>query len=221
MIKPIYYRLLLIGVSGFLALYLLIQQGHSEVLVFQGYIQEGISKIEVNNLVSAIYLDYRLFDTLFEALLLLVSIQGVFLLTNVAHHEDQQALYQFEFHQEPVFTLIRQILSMIYPFFVILGIYIIVNGADSPGGGFQGGAILAALFMSRYIVSEQYLFNPYIPYRIEKWLFLVLILFIGMVIGGLVPASYSRGFILLINSFIGFEVAAAFTALFLRFVGRD
>jgi multisubunit Na+/H+ antiporter MnhB subunit len=41
------------------------------------YIERGYQETKVNNLVSAIYLNYRVFDTLFEALLLAVSVTAV------------------------------------------------------------------------------------------------------------------------------------------------
>ncbi|MGQ4808854.1 Na(+)/H(+) antiporter subunit B [Candidatus Entotheonellaceae bacterium PAL068K] len=36
---------------------------------------------------------------------------------------------------------------LVTPFILLFAIYVIVHGHDSPGGGFQGGAILAAVIM--------------------------------------------------------------------------
>lgn len=39
--------------------------------------------------------------------------------------------------------LARTIIKIISPFTILYGLYILINGEDSPGGGFQAGAILA------------------------------------------------------------------------------
>jgi hypothetical protein len=39
-------------------------------------------------------------------------------------------------------------LGFIYPLFIVFGLYIIFNGHVSPGGGFQGGAVLSAMFIN-------------------------------------------------------------------------
>jgi multicomponent Na+:H+ antiporter subunit B len=44
-------------------------------------------------------------------------------------------------------TLIRVIAKMTIPFIMVFGIYVILHGELGPGGGFQGGVILAAAFI--------------------------------------------------------------------------
>lgn len=44
-------------------------------------------------------------------------------------------------------TLIRVIAKMTIPFILVFGIYVILHGELGPGGGFQGGVILAAAFI--------------------------------------------------------------------------
>ena len=41
-------------------------------------------------------------------------------------------------------TLIRVVAKLSIPFILMLGIYVILHGELGPGGGFQGGVILAA-----------------------------------------------------------------------------
>ena len=43
--------------------------------------------------------------------------------------------------------VIRTICRLAAPFVQIFGLYVIMHGHSSPGGGFQGGVILAASFM--------------------------------------------------------------------------
>jgi multicomponent Na+:H+ antiporter subunit B len=43
--------------------------------------------------------------------------------------------------------IIRTAVSMMVPFIQVFGIYVIVHGHYSPGGGFQGGVLLGASFI--------------------------------------------------------------------------
>jgi hypothetical protein len=40
--------------------------------------------------------------------------------------------------------IISYISKLLIPFALVFGIYVVLNGADSVGGGFQGGAVLSA-----------------------------------------------------------------------------
>lgn len=44
-------------------------------------------------------------------------------------------------------TLIRVVAKMAIPFILVFGIYVILHGELGPGGGFQGGVIVAAGFI--------------------------------------------------------------------------
>jgi multicomponent Na+:H+ antiporter subunit B len=44
-------------------------------------------------------------------------------------------------------ALIRLIAKMLLPFIFVFGLYVILHGEVGPGGGFQGGVILAAGFI--------------------------------------------------------------------------
>jgi multicomponent Na+:H+ antiporter subunit B len=44
-------------------------------------------------------------------------------------------------------SLLRLIAKMLIPFILVFGLYVILHGELGPGGGFQGGVILAAAFI--------------------------------------------------------------------------
>lgn len=44
-------------------------------------------------------------------------------------------------------TLVRVVAKMTIPFILVFGLYVILHGELGPGGGFQGGVILAAAFI--------------------------------------------------------------------------
>jgi len=52
--------------------------------------------------------------------------------------------------QRPVYTesqVIMTTVKAVIPFVMTYGLYITFHGADTPGGGFQGGAIIASVFL--------------------------------------------------------------------------
>jgi multicomponent Na+:H+ antiporter subunit B len=48
----------------------------------------------------------------------------------------------------------------VVPFITLYGVYVLINGESSPGGGFQAGALLAiAVVLSRLVYGEEAIFN--------------------------------------------------------------
>lgn len=113
--------------------------------------------------------------------------------------------------------------GLIHPFILLFGIYLIAGGARTPGGGFQGGAVLATVFMSRYIAL------PYRPpselwlQRIEKFFFILLVLFASLFgVYHALPSILSRDLYLTIANFIiGVKVCCGLSLVFQRFIGHE
>lgn len=189
-----------------------------EPIVYYEYIENAFMESRVNNIVTSIYLDYRVFDTLFEALLLLVSVVAINQFTEISPEEVLQEKTKFMHDDTDQYTIPRYMMSMIYPLFVIFGIYIISKGADSPGGGFQGGAILAALLMSRSIVGDVQSYNENFFFLGEKLIYLIIVLAIMFYLTVGLASEYIRSYMLIMNGLIGFKVYSGFSYIFLRFV---
>lgn len=117
--------------------------------------------------------------------------------------------------------LLSKSLDIIYPFLIIFGGYIILNGHITPGGGFQGGAILASVYISKYLVMPIY-DHQIEPFKLtEKLLLIIIILLpITFIAMGLMT-SYPRFnvlYLMIMNVAIGIKVACGITIIFLRFV---
>lgn len=117
--------------------------------------------------------------------------------------------------------IISTMTGFFYPYVLLLGFYIILNGHLSPGGGFQGGAVLASVFISRYLVDPEKCIRIKFLQTTEKVLFLAIILFavlIGisklMIFGAWTPLFY----LILMNALIGIKVCCGFTIIFFRYV---
>lgn len=126
------------------------------------------------------------------------------------------------------FTLLKVICRIILPFVILLGLFIIVNGDLSPGGGFQGGVVLGSTFLVVYFINE----NKPIPLsgilRMEKGLFILLILscILSMLFYQMFRNSFDRSTMHLfmelslvyLNLLIGIKVAIGICGIMVIFI---
>jgi multicomponent Na+:H+ antiporter subunit B len=126
--------------------------------------------------VAAVTFDYRGFDTLGEEFILFAAVAGALLLLRAQESErtlqgtgsaggcppsdhcppsDQQVRDQASDRSlpEPGAAVIGCGVLM-FPFTLLLGMYIVFHGHLSPGGGFQGGVLLASAFYFIYLSGE-------------------------------------------------------------------
>jgi len=89
------------------------------------------------NLVSAIYLNIRLYDTLLEVLVFSVAVLGVHFYLGPRGVEEQV-------EGIPESHVIRTSAGLLLPVIVVLGIHLVLFGHVSPGGGFSGGVVAAS-----------------------------------------------------------------------------
>ena len=178
------------------------------------------------NLVTAIYLDFRLLDTLFEAGILLVAVTGV---SWIAQHDNVEHNPLFMLDRFKIPELFVSLARVIYPIVLLFGIYVVFNGHLAPGGGFQGGAILATALLILYYIDLKKKTNLKLIFTIEKWLYLLLIgismlSFItrGQWFTNFAPFDSSTltksVFLITLNLLIGAKVALGLTAIFIAFL---
>lgn len=123
--------------------------GNNEVT--ERYITKGQDETGAVNIVAGMILDYRAFDTLGESTVLFIAASAVLILLRIDRKEDGTpeleliAAESDDRHYEPRADRILQGSVMVLtPIIFLFGIYIILNGHLSPGGGFSGGAIVSA-----------------------------------------------------------------------------
>ncbi len=109
------------------------------------YIEEGIRETGAVNIVAGMILDYRAFDTLGESHVLFIASATVLILMRKDRKKEREKAEQedksSELSPDPILQVAAKILV---PVIMIFGIYVVLNGHLSPGGGFSGGAIIGA-----------------------------------------------------------------------------
>jgi len=115
------------------------------------------------------------------------------------------------------FTLLRIISRLLLPFVLLFGVYIVINGDLSPGGGFQGGVVLASAFILLYFIGEVNKLNTEWIIRIEKLLFLSLIIITFMSRINSIN-TYHMYYLIALNSIIGMKVAFGIGAIIIIFL---
>jgi multicomponent Na+:H+ antiporter subunit B len=103
------------------------------------YAGQGPAELGAPNLVTAVVVTYRGLDTLGEVTVLFISAAGVGLMLR----RRQQAASE-EDNRKPSSEIVITAAQLLVPMVFLFGVYVFVNGHLSPGGGFQGGAIVAA-----------------------------------------------------------------------------
>ena len=112
------------------------------------YIEDGLQDTGAVNIVTGMILDYRAFDTFGESNVLFIATCTVLiLLRNDKKKDRKQAAAEAkreQYYEPKDDSILQRITFLLFPIIVIFGIYVILNGHISPGGGFSGGAIIGA-----------------------------------------------------------------------------
>ena len=122
--------------------------------VEEKYLTDGITDTGATNAVAGMILDYRAFDTLGESCVLFVASISVLILLRYDGEQRTRNLLEHEERFEPeADVIVRTCFKFLIPVILMFGIYVIMNGHLSPGGGFSGGAILSGaliLYVNAY-----------------------------------------------------------------------
>lgn len=117
--------------------------------VVQRYIESGLAETGAINLVAGMILDYRAFDTFGESNVLFLAVISVVMLLkkdskNFDEEDAKMLMEDEELDDEDENIILKRFAMLVFPLITLYGIYVILNGHLSPGGGFSGGAIVGA-----------------------------------------------------------------------------
>ena len=112
------------------------------------YIEDGLQDTGAVNIVTGMILDYRAFDTFGESNVLFIATCTVLILLRNDKKKGKNSAHVQEkldsFYEPKHDAILQAISSVLVSIIMIFGIYVILNGHLSPGGGFSGGAIIGA-----------------------------------------------------------------------------
>jgi multisubunit Na+/H+ antiporter MnhB subunit len=148
----------------------------------------------VGNPVTGVLMAFRAFDTLLEKVVLVLALIGVWSLASDRCWGGQPGLA----HRLPADGVLPFFARTLPPFGVLLGIHLMWTGADNPGGAFQGGTVLAAMWLVVMMAGVRDA-----PAIREQWLRLAL------VSGPVVFLAVGLAGVLTAGAFLAYPVAIA------------
>ncbi len=109
--------------------------------VSQKYVTDGVEDLGAANLVTSVVVSYRGLDTLGEVAVLFVATAGVAMLLGAGKKEESIVLPN---ERRSGSELLGTGSALLFPILLLFGVYIFLHGHLTPGGGFQGGVVIAS-----------------------------------------------------------------------------
>jgi multicomponent Na+:H+ antiporter subunit B len=183
------------------------------------------------NVVSSVNFDQRALDTLGEESILFGAVLGSVVLLRRARDEDRAAP-----QPRPVLPSTLLLGAGLLPVTVLVGGYVVAHGQLSPGGGFQGGVMLATGLHLAYVAADYRVLRRVRPLAVFAALDAVgagaftALGFAGLVAGaaylenvlplGTFNQLASGGLVPLVNAAVGVEVASGVIVLVAQFLDQ-
>lgn len=192
----------------------------------------------VTDVVSAVTFDYRGIDTLFEEFILFSAVTGISVLLRPLADEAREVPEDKAPDRSipPPSPAVGMLGIMLSPLLVVIALETITHGQLSPGGGFQGGVILASGLYVIYLATdystiERFQPKPLLEASDGAGAFgYVLIGVVSLLVGSAYLTNVvglghsgnllSGGTIPLLNAVVGIEVAGGFAILGSEFLDQ-
>ncbi|MCK5774418.1 MAG: hypothetical protein KAH57_11565 [Thermoplasmata archaeon] len=192
------------------------------------FISNSTQETGSSNFVTAVVVNYRGFDTLGEVTVLFLASAGMGAIVSALPAGDKRK------RPIPPSLILTAGTRLVLPLIILFGAYVFVHGHLSPGGGFQGGVIIASGLLLYIVIFPEWK-APHKALALSESLaglsfagigiigLAVGGIFLDNVISGLGEAGMlvSAGLIPLIYIAIGIKVGAEMTGLVARMKGGD
>jgi multicomponent Na+:H+ antiporter subunit B len=175
------------------------------------YVTNGPAELGAANIVTSVVVTYRGLDTLGEVTVLFIATAAIgFLMRRRVASEGPR---------REASELLQNGASFLLPIIILFGVYIFVHGHLTPGGGFQGGVVIASGILLLMLTNRRWNHGVFHVIESLSGLFYVLIGLLGLVLAGgfldnrILPLGnfgtlLSAGAIPLIYSLVGLKVGA-------------
>jgi len=190
-------------------------------LLLQINSQEGVA-----NAVTTVVVYFRGFDTLGEIAVLFIASLGIGLMLQSNIKCDIKAESNF---------MLKTAAKLLFPIIVLFGIYVMIYGHLSPGGGFQGGVIIASAVLLLLISHKEFEVPHTLIVALETFagvayviIGLLGLLVLDVFLGNFLPHSISQmgmlvsgGIIPIIYIIIGIKVGSEMSMIVQNLIKRS
>ena len=188
--------------------------GTGKTKVGRYYIEKGIKQTGATNIVTSVVVNYRAFDTLGEVTVLFIAAIGIGAVLTTGRRKKSERKV------EPASLILYTGCRFLFPLILLFGAYIFIHGHLTPGGGFQGGAIIASAYLLIYLGCRERRISERGSKLAESLtgLIFVMVGLVGLAVGGYFLANFlpkgvpgflfSAGIIPIIYIAIGFKVGS-------------
>jgi multicomponent Na+:H+ antiporter subunit B len=212
--------------------------GHPRGPYATAAVRASVQERHVNATVAAVTFDVRGIDTLGEELILFCAAIGATLLLRAQRPEGRkrEAIERHEAERDRTPASLRALGAALVGPVLVLGAYVLAHGHLTPGGGFQGGVILASALLMVYAAGQIVALERVRPVDLVEVSeaagagAYVLIAAGGLVFAAAAMANFlplgqrgmllSGGFVPVLNAAVGVEVAAGLTLILTEFLDQ-
>ena len=183
------------------------------------YTENQAAEVGAANVVTAIVVTYRGLDTLGEVTVL-------FLTTLIIGLMLKSKEYKISAKREESSEILQTAARILVPGSIILGVYVFINGHLTPGGGFQGGAVIGTAIMLITLADPNKIISKHVMHFVEgmSGIAYVALGLLGVFLAGgfldnrILPLGelgtlFSAGIIPIIYSLIGLKVGAEISGI--------
>lgn len=223
-------KLIILSLLAVLGFFLLntfagVEFGKDRKVLSNYFLEQSPKELQVANTVTAIVVNFRGFDTLGEVTVLFLAATGMG--TILFRRRSKHSGLNPKRTSPQASRIVQAAGKLLFPAIMILGAYVFIHGHLTPGGGFQGGAIIATGFLLLLISYRRFKVEHKYVTWIESLagLSFVTIGLLGLILGphnsflenflnvGTLNELTSGGVIALVYIAVGFKVAAELTGI--------
>lgn len=191
--------------------------------------ERAIGERHVTNLPTAVNFDYRAIDTLGEEFILFAAALGMAVILRFRRDRESRAPARAQALGRATDAPRLVGLALVGPL-LLLGLYVVAHGHLTPGGGFQGGVVLAGALLLVFLAGEYATMRRFRPWTVIELteslgaggyavIGLAGLIGAGSFFANVVPLGpvgvlQSGGTIPLANLAVSLEVTAAFVMVF-------
>ncbi|MBI4743495.1 MAG: hypothetical protein HY776_01500 [Actinobacteria bacterium] len=114
----------------------------SQVYTASHYLKKGVKETGIKNIVTAISLNYRAYDTFGETILIFTALCSVLTIFKREKHKISYSMIDVSHFKSSI--IVQTVLTIFLPFSVLFAFYLTLYGTNSVGGGLQGGILLGS-----------------------------------------------------------------------------